>query len=332
MKRVSLLLNAYRREALLLGVLLLVLLLVGLRSPVFVGASSLDALWQDSALLIMMALAQMPIVLSRGIDLSVASNLALSGMAVALLARALPDTPIILLLLAGILVGLLAGCINALLITLLELPPIVVTLGTLSVFRGSVYLLSGGEWLTAGKLPPALLELPNARWLGLTPLQWLSMVALLGAWLLIHNTRWGREVRAIGGNPTAARYAGIPVDRRTFALYALSGAVSGLIGTLWVARYAIAYTEVAQGLELQVIAACVLGGVSIAGGVGTVFGTALGALFLVLIYNALPTLGISPFWQTALVGVAILAAALLNQRGQGISNKHILARVEETKG
>ena len=332
MKRVSLLLNAYRREVLLLGVLLSVLLLVGLRSPVFLGASSLDALWQDSALLIMMALAQMPIVLSRGIDLSVASNLALSGMAVALLARALPDTPIILLLLAGILVGLLAGCINALLITLLELPPIVVTLGTLSVFRGSVYLLSGGEWLTAGKLPPALLELPNARWLGLTPLQWLSMVALLGAWLLIHNTRWGREVRAIGGNPTAARYAGIPVDRRTFALYALSGAVSGLIGTLWVARYAIAYTEVAQGLELQVIAACVLGGVSIAGGVGTVFGTALGALFLVLIYNALPTLGISPFWQTALVGVAILAAALLNQRGQGISNKRILARAEETKG
>ncbi len=119
-------------------------------------------------------------------------------------------------------------------------------------------------------------------------------------WRLLNHTRMGRAIYALGGNPTAAKYCGIDPRRLELFVFALSGAISGLCGYLWVARYAIAYGELALGYELTVIAACVIGGVSIAGGAGSVVGTLLGALFLGVLVNALPVINVSPFWQTAL--------------------------------
>lgn len=313
----------YRREWVLLFILVLGYLGVGLVAPSFFGFAKLDAIWHDSVLLFILALAQMPIIMSRGIDLSVAANLALTGMLVALFSKANPQIPMLVLLLLGLGIGAILGAFNALLITVLELPPIVATLGTMSVYRGLTYVVSGGRWVNSQDFPAAFLEFPNARWLGLTSLEWLSLLALLLAWLTWHQSRLGREIRAIGNNPSAARYVGVLEQPRLALLYTIAGAVAGFVSVLWVARYAIASTELATGFELQVVAACVLGGVSIAGGVGSVFGTALGALFLVMLYNALPIVNVSPFWQMALVGIAILLAVIVNQNNKQ-SGKNIL--------
>ena len=141
-----------------------------------------------------------------------------------------------------------------------------------------------------------------------------SRVAI--AWLFLGLTRAGRGLYAVGGNPVAARYCGIDLARQQLLVYAISGAVAGLCGYLWVARYGIAYTEIALGYELNVIAACVIGGVSIGGGIGTVAGTLLGALFLGVIVNALPVINVSPFWQMAISGAVILAAVIVNARAE----------------
>jgi len=306
--------------------LLVVLLaaLVGARAPVFLTASSLDSLATDSAVLVMLALAQMLVILTRGIDLSVASNLALSGMAVALLSRALPALPIGAVIGVATAVGCVLGAINGTLIGYLRLPPIVVTLGTLSVFRGMIFVLSGGAWISSHEMTPAFIAFPLERMLGLTHLVWFAAAAVVLAWWIVRYTRFGRELYAIGDNPVAARYVGVQLSRRLFTVYALSGAVAGLCGYLWVARYAIAFTEIAYGFELAVIAACVIGGVSIAGGVGTVGGTVLGALFLGVINNSLPLIQVSPFWQSAITGAVILTAVIVNARSEKRAGKQIL--------
>ncbi|GGJ42521.1 ABC transporter permease [Deinococcus roseus] len=325
------LLKTHRQEAVLLLILVLGFVLVGLITPSFFSIKTLDTLWHDSALLLTLALAQMLIIMSRGIDLSVASNLALSGMLVALLSQHFPGLPMPVLLLVGAVSGSLLGMVNSFLITGLNLPPIVATLGTMSVFRGLIYVVSEGKWITSKDLPQHVMDFPNARFLGLSTLQWEFLVVLGLFFVVVHHSRFGREIRAYGGNPSASKYVGIPEKPRVFALYVLSGLVSGIVGVLWVARYAIAYTEVAQGFELQVIAACVLGGVSIAGGVGTVIGTMLGSLFLVGLYNALPVVHVSPFWQTALVGLSILVAVVVNQGARKAIGKNILRQTGQNQ-
>ncbi len=323
--------KTYQRELVLLGLLVLSLIAVGIRAPSFISLKTFDAIWQDSSLLILLALAQMPIIMSRGIDLSVAANLALTGMLVGLIGKAAPGLPVVVLIALGAVIGLALGCLNGALINLLELPPIVATLGMLSVYRGMTYVVSGGQWINSNELPPQLVAFPNDRFLGLTGLEWVSLIGVVVAFFVVHQSRFGREVRALGGNPNASKYVGIPTTRRLFALYAISGTVAGIVGVLWVARYALASTEIAVGFELQVVAACVLGGVSIAGGVGSVYGTVLGSIFLVTLYNALPVVNISPFWQTAIVGVAILVAAVVNQGERGRKGKQILRRAEATR-
>jgi rhamnose transport system permease protein len=313
-----------RREFLLAAITALLVVAVGLREPAFLTAGSLSNLVTDSTLLLMLALTQMLVIVTRGIDLSVASNLALSGMVAAMLGAHFPGLPLGLIVLAALLTGLALGLLNGWLIGCLALPPIVVTLGTMSVYRGLVFVLSGGAWVSAHQMPAAFIAFPLDRLLGAPHLVWIAAAALAAlAWLARH-TRFGRDLYAIGNAPQCAAYIGIPSGRRLLWTYALSGAVAGLCGYLWVARYAVAYTEIAYGFEFTVIAACVIGGVSIAGGVGTLLGATLGALFLTVIGNALPVLQVSPFWQSALTGLVILAAVLINARGAGRRSRQIL--------
>lgn len=325
--------RGFTREFVLLGLVIAVFVISGLYSPAFFSLASVDTVWTDSAVLIALALTMMPIIMARGIDLSVAANMALTGMLVSLIGQANLNLPVPLLLLCGACIGGLLGLVNSALITGLELPPIVATLGTMSVFRGLIYVVSGGQWVSANEMPPALTAFPELRTLGLTSLEWLSIL-LIALAVLWHNSRRGREVRAYGGNPTAALYVGIPMRRLNVLLYSASGVVAGLSGVLWVSRYGIASTEVALGYELQVVAACVIGGVSIAGGIGSVFGTVLGSLFLITIYNALPiiigqllpSVQNATLWQNAIVGAAILIAAVVNQ-GAHTKGKHILREI-----
>ena len=306
--------------------LLIVLLAgaVGLRAPVFLTPGSLGNLLTDSTLLIMLALTQMFVIVTRGIDLSVASNLALSGMMAALLAVNYPDLPLVLVMLVAVLIGLLLGLVNGYLIGYLDLPPIVVTLGTMSVYRGLVFVLSGGAWVSSHQMPANFIAFPLSHLFGVTHLVWIAAAAIIVTWLLARYTRFGRDLYAIGNQPLAARYVGISTARRLFWTYGLSGMMAGLCGYLWVARYAVAYSEIAYGCEFTVIAACVIGGISIAGGAGTVAGAVLGALFLSVINNALPIIKVSPFWQSALTGIVILTAVLINARGNKKAGRQIL--------
>jgi rhamnose transport system permease protein len=227
-----------------------------------------------------------------------------------------PGLPLIAVVLVAMLVGLALGLVNGWLIGYLQLPPIVITLGTMSVYRGLVFVISGGAWVSAHQMPAGFVAFPLTRVLGLPHLVWIAIAALLAMAFVARYTRFGRDLYAIGNAPQCAGYIGIPTRRRLLWTYGLSGLVAGLCGYLWVARYAVAYTEVAYGFEFTVIAACVIGGVSIAGGVGSVLGAMLGALFLSVIGNALPVLQVSPFWQSALTGLVILVAVLVNARGK----------------
>ncbi len=313
-----------QREAQLALSIVALILLVGMRAPVFLSMPSLGNLLTDSTLLIMLALAQMLVIVTRGVDLSVASNLALSGMAAALIASRAPDTPLIVIVLVATTLGLVLGLVNGWLIGYLQLPPIVVTLGSMTVYRGLVFVPSGGAWVNSHQMPANFIAFPLERFLGLTHLVWIAAVAVLVAWYVARYSRFGRDLYAIGNEPHSARYVGIPIARRLLWTYGLSGAVAGLCGYLWVARYAVAYTEIAYGFEFTVIAACVIGGISIAGGSGSVLGAVLGALFLAVIGNALPVVKVSPFWQSALTGIVILAAVLINARGSRSKGRQIL--------
>ncbi|TFW29287.1 ABC transporter permease [Duganella callida] len=300
------------------------ILLVGWRAPVFLSAASLGNLLTDSTLLIMLALAQMLVIVTRGVDLSVASSLALAGMMSALLASHNPDLPLPLVMLAAAAIGLALGLVNGYLIGYLQLPPIVVTLGTMSVYRGMVFVLSGGAWVSSHQMPADFIAFPLGRLLGITHLVWIAAATVLAAWFIARHSRFGRDLYAIGNEPASARYVGIPIARRLLWTYGISGLMAGLCGYLWVARYAVAYTEIAYGFEFTVIAACVIGGISIAGGCGNVAGAALGGLFLAVIGNALPVVKVSPFWQSALTGIVILTAVLINSRGGRSKGRQIL--------
>lgn len=318
----------HHREWLLVVTISVLVLAIGLRSPVFLTWRNAHDILNDSAILAILVIGQMLVLLIRGIDLSVASNLALTGMVCALVGRAFPEIPVSGLLVLACTLGALLGGFNGWLITAFQLPPIVVTLGTLSLYRGAIFVVSDGAWISDHEIHPLIKGLPREEWLGLPALLWFAaIVALLGTYLL----KWrqeGRELYAYGGNPVAAVYVGIPVHQRVMMAYVASGLLAGLSGLLWVGRYSIAFTELASGYELTVIAACVIGGVSIAGGIGSITGAMLGVLFIGVINGALPVIQVSPFWQQAIAGGVILVSVALNARSGRRLGKPILERAE----
>jgi rhamnose transport system permease protein len=160
----------------------------------------------------------------------------------------------------------------------------------------------------------AFVAFTRAQFLGLSTLSWLAIACAAAAVVLMRRSRVARNLYAAGGNPEAATYSGIDVGRMQFIAYVICGAIAGLCGYLWVARFAVAYTDIALGFELQVIAACLIGGVAITGGVGSALGVVLGCLFLGVIRSSLPLVGISAFWQMFINGVVILIAVLLGAR------------------
>jgi rhamnose transport system permease protein len=316
------------RELLLAAAILGLVLLIAVRFPAFAAPANLGNVFNDTAILIMLALGQMAVILTKCIDLSVASNLALTGMIVAMLNAAFPGVPVVALMALAVLIGAGLGSVNGLLVWKLDIPPIVVTLGTLTIYRGIIFLISGGEWINAHEMSPAFKALPRTVLLGLPLLSWIALAVIGLSWLLVSRTALGRAFYAVGGNPNAAVYTGIDVGRTRFAAFVLSGALAGLCGYLWVARYAVAYVDIAGGFELDVIAACVIGGVSIAGGVGSVAGAVMGALFLGVIKNALPVVDVSPFWQLAISGTAIIVAVAFNARAERRKGRVILKTAE----
>lgn len=316
------------RELILVGAIAILLALVTLRFPGFITPRNLARVFDDTSILIILALGQMVVILTRCIDLSIAANLALCGMIAALLNVMFPGVPVPFLVVASILCGGAFGAFNGLLVWKLGIPSIVVTLGTMTIFRGSIFLLSSGQWVNAHQMTNAFKALPRMTFLGLPGFSWFAIAIIAILLLVMARTRLGRSFYAVGVNPTAAIYTGIDVGRTQFFAFVISGLVAGLAGYLWVARYSVAYTEIASGFELSVIAACVIGGISIAGGIGTAAGAVLGALFLGVVANALPVINVSPFAQMAISGAVIIIAVIFNARAERKKGRIILKKAE----
>ncbi|MCA1489342.1 ABC transporter permease [Sinorhizobium alkalisoli] len=316
------------REALLVMAIAVLLALIALRFPAFVAPANLARVFNDTSILIILALGQMAVILTRCIDLSMAANLALCGMVAAMLNTAFPGLPIPLVIVTAMALGALLGMINGTLVWKLAIPPIVVTLGTLTIYRGLIFLLTNGKWINAHEMSVAFKALPRLDIAGVPMLSWLSIAMIALMFVVMSRTSLGRAFYAVGGNPHAAIYTGIDVGRTRFFAYSLSGALAGLSGYLWVSRYAVAYVDIAAGFELDIIAACVIGGISIAGGIGSVAGAVLGALFLGVIKNALPVINISPFAQMAISGTVIIIAVAVNARAERRKGRVILRKAE----
>jgi rhamnose transport system permease protein len=302
------------RDIALALIVVLLVAAISIRFPQFAAPGNLAEMLDDTAILILLAFGQMLVILTRGVDLSVASSLALSGMVAALFQRSFPEAGVGAAIAIAMASGCVLGACNGLLIWRLRLPSIVVTLGTLSIYRGLIFVLTDGAWVNSDEMSPQFLGLVRTSVLGLTAASWLAVLGTIAFWIVLRFSDFGRDFFAAGGDPAAATYAGIDPGRTQFLAFVINGTLAGLCGYLWVSRFAVAYTDVALGFELQVIAACLIGGVSIAGGIGAVGGVLAGCLFLGVIKNALPLLGISPFWQMGVNGLVITTAALLNAR------------------
>ncbi|NLG98824.1 MAG: ABC transporter permease [Chloroflexi bacterium] len=304
-----LILARFREVSIILFILLLVLL-VSLRAPTFLTPGNIRIILMNISILAIVSLAQAMVIITRGIDLSVSSMVGLTAMIVAFTVRAYPFTPIPILIVLGMGLGLVLGSFNGVLIAAGRVPPIIATLGTLSVYRGLIFLYSQGTWINAHEMPEAFKRLTKAAPLGLPNLVIFAAVAAVLVYYFLNYTRPGRDIYALGSNPDAAKMSGIRTQRITFLVYALSGLACGLAGVLWASRFEAAQTNTATGFELQTVAASVVGGVNMLGGSGTVPGVLLGALLLGIIENSLTLVRISPFWQLAAQGLLILLAVV----------------------
>ena len=311
------------REAGISIFILILVVAVTLRAPSFLTVDNFKDILLNISILAIVALAQTMVILTHGIDLSVSSMIGLVAMMVAFVVKQNPEISVLLAVMLGMALGSVLGSFNGLIITFGQVPPIIATLGTLSIYRGLVFYYSQGTWINSFELPASFKLLSKGTPLGLPNMVIIAIVVAVIVYYFLNYTRTGRDIYAVGSNPDAAQFSGIRKQRITFLVYLISGLLCGLAAVLWVSRFESAQTNTALGFELQSVAASVVGGVSISGGVGTVPGVLLGALLLGIIQNSLTLIRISPFWQLAAQGLLILIAV--------ISDKWILSRVERTK-
>jgi rhamnose transport system permease protein len=219
----------------------------------------------------------------------------------------------VVVFLAGIAMGALLGLVNGVLVAFGKVPALVITLGTLYVYRGIVLSWAGSDRINASDLPGSFLQLGTQSILGIPVLTVLALVVLAAVGYYLSTARGGRELYAIGSDPDAADLYGLQVRRRVLTAFVLCGALAGLAGVVYTARYGTVSSGARLGIELQAVGAAVIGGVAIFGGSGTVWGAAIGAMLLVTINRALPILGIPDFWQRAVVGGLIISAVVLDR-------------------
>ena len=300
-----------------------ILVPVSLINPRVFSGSNISAISMDAALLMIVATGQMLVILTRNIDLSVASIIGLAAYVSADTLRLHPDLNVFVGVGVACGVGLACGLLNGLIVTYGRVPAIVVTLGTLALYRGLCSILTGGRQVNSDDVPQAWLDLTSARVLGVPAIVLIALAVLLVAGFVLQRRPAGRDLFAIGSNPDGARLIGIPAVARIVAAFACSGLLAGLDGALWASRYATVDARVALGYELTVIAAVVVGGVAIRGGAGSILGIALGALTLLVIKNGLTLVRVDPLWLDGIYGLVIVVAiaidALVARRARALT-------------
>ncbi|MEH1903626.1 MAG: ribose ABC transporter permease [Nostoc sp.] len=293
----------------ILPILVIICILFAFLSPNFLTGGNIVNILRQASINIVLATGMTFVILTGGIDLSVGSILAVSAV-VALLVSLLPALSWAAVP-AALLAGLLLGLVNGALITFLDVPPFIVTLGSLTALRGVAFLVAKGTTLINRDI--------NFAWVGnsyVGPLPWLVIIALLtviASWFVLRQTVLGVQIYAVGGNERAARLTGIKVNRVLLFVYGISGLLAGLAGIMSASRLYSASGVLGQGYELDAIAAVILGGTSFTGGIGTIGGTLLGALIIAILNNGLTLLNLSYFWQLVVKGLVIILAVMIDR-------------------
>ncbi|MEV7091162.1 ABC transporter permease [Streptomyces sp. NPDC093085] len=295
------------REISIAGALALLILGTWLANPRFLDDQGVKDLLLNASILVLLAVGQSVVVVTRNIDLSVGSVVGLSAFACGKFVAG-TDHGVLTVLLLGTVLGVACGAVSGALVSFGRVPALVVTLGMLYIIQGLDYWWAQGDQIGAADVPAAILGLGSGSVLGIPYLPLISFALLAATAYFLRSYRSGRELYAIGSSPEAARLAGVPIRRRILAAYVFSGAVAGFAGALWLARFGTVVADNAHGWELTVVSAVVVGGVAITGGTGTVWGAALGALLLTTIGSALVVLKVDAFWQGAITGALLLAA------------------------
>lgn len=307
-----------RREISLVLALVAVVVVAVAIQPRFRSDDNIRSILLWMPLLLVAAMGQTAVILTRGIDVAVGSTMALSGMATAMLLRDHPSLNVYLAALVGTGIGAGLGAINGALVAGARIPPIVATLGTMGVYRGLTFWISGGRQVDEYQLPRTLSDWSLSGPFGQTLVPWVVLAAVaagVAMHLLLAYSRFGRDLYALGGNPDAAALRGVAVGRTAFLAYVLCGAAAGLAGVLYTSRFGnVNPASIGLGFELQVIAAAVIGGVSVFGGVGGAPGVGLSALLLGTVNVALTVLAIAGTWQMAVYGLVLLVAVAADER------------------
>jgi rhamnose transport system permease protein len=300
------------REISIAGALVLLILGTWISNPRFLDDQGIKDLLLNASILVLLAVGQSVVVVTRNIDLSVGSVVGLSALACGKFVEG-SDHGVIVVMLLGIAIGVVCGLVSGALVSFGKVPALVVTLGMLYIIQGFDYWWAQGDQISASDVPDQILHLGSGSVLGIPYLPLIVAVLLAATAYFLRGYRSGRELYAIGSSPEAARLAGIPIRRRVLAAYVFSGAVAGFAGSLWLARFGTVVADNAHGYELTVVSAVVVGGVAITGGIGTVWGAALGAMLLTTIGSALVVLKVDSFWQGAITGALLLAAISIDR-------------------
>lgn len=301
------------REISLIIVMVIISIFVQYRSGNnFFTPENLADLLKETAILAILAVGMMCVIVTGGIDLSIGAIMALAGMLGTSFLKNNPTTPSFVIVIIAIIIGLGCGLINGMLVSRLKILPIIATLGMMNVFRGLTYLASKGSWIMQGDMTQGFMSIATGSFLGINNLVLMCIVVYIIGFVFLNYFRTGRKLFAVGNSEESASVSGINTKRTTTLAYVIMGAIAGFAGILYVCKFAVAQGETASGYEMNVIAACVLGGVSITGGTGRIQGVLLGALLLGLLNNAMPLIQISSFWQEAIRGLIILLSIIAN--------------------
>ena len=290
--------------------LLLVLVFTAL-APRFFTWDNAQSILFTAAILAIAAAGQTLVVLTGNLDLSVGSIMGLSAYVVFDIASGSPELQPFVILIA-IVVGVVLGATNGFLVAVLKIPSIVATLGTLSIYRGIVSFYANATEVTSGELPRWMRTLAETSWLGLSSYVWIALVTIVVVGTMLRMLPWGRQIYAYGSNPRAAHFFGLNSTRIVIGAYVGAGVIAALVGLLLGARVGNINSLLASGIEMSVLAAVVIGGVSIWGGAGSVYGAAIGAIVLATINNGLVILQVQEFYRLLLQGLAIVAAVAVD--------------------
>ena len=316
------------REFLLFIIVIAMFAIVSIINPAFFSFKAVTDMLRNNAVTLIMALGMLGVMLVGGIDISITSTLALSGMTIGMLLKYGHISSTLLAFLITMGIGTACGALVGLVISRAGVPPIIASMGFMYIFRAMGYLIShGGEWASAAALG-SFKDFGTEKLLGLSKVIWVIILCYIVFFFVMKWTRIGRQVYAVGSNAEAAEVSGIKVKNIKLLVHTVMGFLAGLSGAIQVAVYASAMPNMAQGGEMDVIAACVIGGVSMSGGRGSVIGALLGALIMAMIPKALPLLHIDALWQNMIKGVMILAVVVINVILQRVANRNALARRE----